>query len=66
MKKDNKKDEKEYSSRMKHQSTVDDTDGNYSDVIMDYAGVTTYLYLDKKCYDDSKDTQPDPNKKTEQ
>ena len=51
---------------MKHQSTVDDTDGNYSDVIMDYAGVTTYLYLDKKCYDDSKDTQPEPNKKTEQ
>ena len=61
MKKDNKKDEKVDSGPMKHQSNGGDNDGNYSDVIMDDSGVTTYLYLDKKCYDDSKDTQPDPN-----
>ena len=63
MNKDNKNMKKGNSGTMRNQSTVGDTDGNNSEVIMDDTGITTYLDLDKKCDDDAKNTQPDTNKK---
>ena len=47
---------------MKNQSTVGDTDGNNSDVIICDVGITTDLYFYTICYNDIKDTQPDPRK----
>ena len=62
MNRDSKKDEKYNSGPMKNQSTVGDTDGNNSYVVMDDAGITTYLDLDNKSDDYVKYTQPYPKK----
>ena len=45
---------------MKNQSNVIDNDGNNGDLIMENSGITIDLYLDRKCDDDAKYTQPDP------
>ena len=51
--KDTRKDEKDYSGNMKHQSTVGGTDINNSNMIMNDKGVTKDLDLEKKCDDDA-------------
>ena len=62
MNKDSKRDKNYYSGPMENQSTVGDTDGNNSDVIMYDAGITIDSDLENKCDDDAKDTQTEPNK----